>query len=146
VDGKDVRIVSAAWGDHDNRDGAFIPLVWTIRNRIDTHYAPGGTYDFQECDTISNCARSKDYEAYYANREYTPDAHEIDVATRVLNREIADPTGGATFFYSRDTGCPYPTYRVDNLTCMDENVKEALKDVGTWGFDFCTLEQWREGW
>jgi hypothetical protein len=146
-DGQEVFIVSKAWGDHDNRDRAFIPLVWTIRNRVDMyHSSQEGKYNFGACDTFTNCARDPSYEAYAANRSYTPDAHEVEVAMRVLNREIPDPTGGATFFLSLGEGPDEPIHQVDNLTYMDANVKKHLKNPDPWGFDFITLEQWAAGW
>ncbi len=137
---KDVEIVSFMWGDYDNRDRAFVAIVWTIRNRVDIHYGEGGEYRFSSCSSITGCAQDNDYNAYAANRGYISSPYEEQVAMQVLMREREDPTGGAVFFRdtSMDPGCGKP-FCVNNLEEMDPNVYEKLKHPAPRRFNFCPL-------
>jgi hypothetical protein len=94
------------------------------------------------CTTPAECARSSDFQA--RDPAYSPDEHEKGVARQALERQGADPTNGAVFFY--DLTLPAPgSYlaKITNLERMDPDVKERI-NTGEAGFYFLSAKQWNE--
>jgi hypothetical protein len=131
------RLIFAEAGDHWNVPGAMEGVGWTARNRVgapgfrktlpDVILKPGGfdgpkNSQWQKAGDPSKLT-GKDAVAYQ---------RALEVARGVLSGDIPDPTGGATFFYSRKPNQAVPAWfepRIANGRFIPVNEDPSFGDL-----------------
>ena len=118
----------------ENRPAALTALSWVVVNRK----AYEGWWD----GTYAEIASDPEFNAVASNPNYQPTDGELEIACKVLDGEIADPTGGSVYFHDHNLPTGNYNYKIENIV---EYEADGETRGQLWGLYFYTSAQCPEG-